>query len=51
LDIAQRDACVKGCCDECVPECVWPHGFGEPGAAGYSADDPRGAVPVQSAPI
>lgn len=28
-----------------------PTGVGDPGAAGYPADDPRGAVPVQAPPV
>jgi hypothetical protein len=33
--------------DERVPQGVRPDGFRDPGAAGYPADDPPGAVPVQ----
>jgi hypothetical protein len=37
----------RNCGDERVPEGVRPDGLGDPGAAGYPADDPGGAVPVQ----
>jgi hypothetical protein len=47
LHVPERDACVEGCGDERVPQGVWPDRLGDPGAAGYPADKPGGAVPVQ----
>jgi hypothetical protein len=47
LDIPERDACVKGSRDECMPKCVRPYRLGDSGPAGYPAHDPGGAVPVQ----
>src|SRR5262245_26777913 len=37
--------------NERVTQRVRPDRFGDPGAAGGPADDPRGAVPVQPLPI
>jgi hypothetical protein len=51
LHIPQRHACVKRGGDECVSQRVWPHGLGDPGAAGEQADDPGGTVPVQPSPV
>src|SRR5260221_14463578 len=42
---------ASNCGDERVAERVRPHGLGDPRAAGYLADDPGGAVPVQPAAI
>ena len=51
LDIPQRDPSVPRGGDERAPQCVRPHGLGEPGPAGHPPDDPGGAVPVQPAAI
>ncbi len=51
LDIAQRDPGVQRGGNERVPERVRRHGLGDPGAARHLADDPSGAVPVQSPPV
>jgi hypothetical protein len=48
LDIAQRDAGVERCSYERVPQGVRADVLAGPGAAGDAADDPGGAVPVQS---
>ena len=37
--------------DECVPQGVRADGLGDPDIAGYPADDPPGAVPVQPTPV
>jgi hypothetical protein len=42
-DDGYRDTNISS---ENVPEGVRPDGLGDPGAAGYPADDPGGAVPV-----
>jgi hypothetical protein len=47
LHVAERDPGVKGGGNERVPQRVGPDWLGDPGAAGYPADDPRRAVPVQ----
>ena len=46
LHVPKRDPGVKGGSNERVPQGMWPDRFGDPGAAGYPANDPRGAVPV-----
>jgi hypothetical protein len=48
LNVAQRHSGVEGGGDEGVAQGVRPDGLGDPGAAGDTADDPAGAVPVQS---
>jgi hypothetical protein len=50
LDVAQRDAGVQRCGDERVPQRVGSYLLGDPGMAGYPADDAPGAVPVQPPP-
>jgi hypothetical protein len=47
LHVPERDPGIN-CGDERVPQRVGPDGFGDPGAACDPADDPPGAVPVQS---
>jgi hypothetical protein len=49
LHVPQRDPGVKRGGDERVPQGVRPDRLGDPGAAGYPADNPGGAVPVQLA--
>ena len=49
LHVAQRDPSVQRGGDERVPQGVRPDRLGDPGAAGYPADNPGGAVPVQLA--
>jgi len=51
LDVAERNAGVEGGSDKRVPQGMSPDRFGDPGAVGYPADDPRGAMPVQPLPI
>jgi hypothetical protein len=51
LDVAQRHARVQRSGDEGVPQGVRPDGLSDPGAAGGSAGDLPGAVPVQPAPV
>jgi hypothetical protein len=51
LDVPQRHPRVQRSGDKCVPQRVRADLLGDPGAAGNSADDPRGAVPVQSFPV
>jgi hypothetical protein len=48
LDVAQRNPGIKGGGDESMTKGVGAYGLGDPGAAGQSADNPGGAVPVQS---
>ena len=47
LHVPQRDPGVQRRGDERMPQRVRPHRFGDPGAAGDSADDPPGTMPVQ----
>jgi hypothetical protein len=51
LHVPQRDPSIQRGGDERVEQRVRPNGRGDPGAAGDPADDPPGAVAVQSAPI
>ena len=51
LHVAERDPGVEGGGNERVPQGVRPGRLADPGAAGYPADDPGGAVPVQPLPI
>jgi hypothetical protein len=51
LDVAEWDACVEGGGDERMPQRVRPDRLGDPGADGYPAYDPGGAVPVQPVSI
>ena len=51
LHVPQRYARVERGSDKRVPQGVRPDGPGDPGAAGYPADDPPGAVPVQALPV
>ena len=51
LHIAQRDSGVEGGGDERVPQGVRADVLGDPGAAGYPADDPGGAVPAGPPPV
>jgi hypothetical protein len=46
LDVAQGDARIESCGDECMAERVRPDGLADPGAASDSADDPGSTVPV-----
>ena len=47
LDIPQRHVGIECGGNGHVPERVGPDRLGDPSAAGYPADDPGGAVPVQ----
>jgi hypothetical protein len=46
LHVAGWNPCIQRCGDECVPQGVRPDGLGDPGAAGYPADNPPATVPV-----
>src|SRR6202012_2693493 len=51
LHVTQRDSRIERGGDERVPKRVRADLLANPCAAGDTADDPRGAVPVQSFPI
>jgi hypothetical protein len=51
LHIAQRNAGIQRRGDERVPQCVRADLFADAGAVRDPADDPPGAVPVQSPPV
>jgi len=51
LYVAQRHPGVERGGDERVPQRVRSDVLADPGAPGYPADDPPGAVPVQPPPV
>jgi hypothetical protein len=51
LHVAQRHPGIEGGGDERVPQRAGRDGLADPRPAGGLADDPPGAVPVQSSPV